>query len=200
MTPALNSDLLEETLVLRNRYDDEPIHSDHVAMLAVQLFDALEPWHRLGARARELQQCGALLHDIGWSQTVEGRGHHKKSAKLILREKWRHLAPEEVEIISQMARYHRKSAPKPGHKEFHALTPSAQRKVMILGGILRIADALDRTHIQKVTGVQARVTEEALVVEVKSDKPWPEERAIFEKKRDMLEAAATRAVKCESAK
>jgi len=196
----MNSDLLEETLVLRNRYDDEPVHSDHVAMLALQLFDALEPWHRLGARERELQQCGALLHDIGWSQTVEGRGHHKKSAKLIRREKWRHLAPEEVDIVSQIARYHRKSAPKAGHREFHALTPSAQRKVMILGGILRQADALDRTHIQKVTGVKARVTEQALIVEVKSGQPWPEERAIFEKKRDMLEAAATRAVKCESAK
>ena len=196
----MNSDLLEETLILRNRYDDEPVHSDHVAMLAVQLFDALEPWHRLGARERELQQCGALLHDIGWSQTVEGRGHHKKSAKLILREKWRHLAPEEVEIVSQMARYHRKSAPKSGHKEFHALTPSTQRKVMILGGILRQADALDRTHIQKVKSVTARVAEDALIVVVKSSKPWPEERAIFEKKRDMLEAAATRAVKSESAR
>ena len=196
----MNSDLLEETLVLRNRYDDEPMHSDHVAMLAVQLFDALEPWHRLGARERELQQCGALLHDIGWSQTVEGRGHHKKSARLVLKEKWRHLSPEEVVIVSQMARYHRKSPPKPKHKAFHALTPSTQRKVMILGGILRQADALDRTHIQKISGVNARVTEDALIVEVKSAKPWPEEKAIFEKKKDMLESAAVRAVKCENAK
>jgi exopolyphosphatase/guanosine-5'-triphosphate,3'-diphosphate pyrophosphatase len=196
----MNSDLLEETLVLRNRYDDEPLHSDHVAMLAVQLFDALEPWHRLGPRERELQQCSALLHDIGWSQTVEGRRHHKKSAKLILKEKWRHLSPEEVTIVAQLARYHRKSPPQPKHKEFHALTPSAQRKVMILGGILRQADALDRTHIQKIAGVSARVTDDALIVEVKSPKPWPEEKAIFEKKRDMLESASTRAVKCENAK
>ena len=194
----MNSDLLEETLVLRNRYDDEPIHSDHVTKLALQLFDALEPWHRLGPRERELQQCSALLHDIGWSQTVEGRGHHKKSARLILREKWRHLSPEEVEIVSQVARYHRKSPPKPQHKEFHALTPAAQRKVMILAGILRQADALDRMHIQKVAAVRARVSNEALVVEVKSTQPWPEERAIFEKKRDMLETAAMRAVKCEN--
>jgi exopolyphosphatase/guanosine-5'-triphosphate,3'-diphosphate pyrophosphatase len=196
----MNSDLLEETLVLRNRFDDEPVHSDHVAKLALELFDALEPWHKMGARERELQECAALLHDIGWSQTVEGKGHHKKSAKLILEEKWRYLSPDDVNVVSQVARYHRKSPPKPEHNEFHALTPAAQRKVMILGGILRQADALDRTHIQKVTGVKARVTEEALVIEVKSSCSWTEEKAIFEKKRDMLEAAAVRAVKCGSVK
>ena len=195
----MNSELLEETLVLRNRYDDEPIHSDHVAMLAVELFDALEPWHRLGARERELQQCGALLHDIGWSQTVEGRGHHKKSARMILREKWRHLAPEEVEIVSQVARYHRKTMPLPDHAEFHALSEIAQRQVMVLGGILRVADALDRTHTGKITGIEATVTEDALLVRVQARGSWEAESAMFETKRDMLELASGRAVRCEAA-
>jgi exopolyphosphatase/guanosine-5'-triphosphate,3'-diphosphate pyrophosphatase len=194
----MNSDLLEETLVLRNRYDDEPVHSDHVTQLALQLFDALEPWHRLGPRERELLECGALLHDIGWSQTVEGHGHHKKSAELIRKQEWRHLSPEEVAIVSQIARYHRKSLPKPEHHHFHELIPSAQSKVMILAGILRQADALDRSHIQKVMRVEARITSEALTVVVHSKLPWPEEKAIFEKKRDMLEAAAGRSVQCRA--
>jgi len=196
----MNSDLLAETLALRNRYDDEPVHSDHVTKLALDLFDELEPWHKYGARERELQECGALLHDIGWSQTPEGRGHHKKSAELIRKHKWHHLAPDEVDLVAEIARYHRKSPPQPKHKRFHKLVPSAQRKVMVLGGILRQADALDRTHIQKVTRVEAKVTEEAIVVRVHSKLPWPEEKAIFEKKREMLEKVATRPVRCESAK
>jgi exopolyphosphatase/guanosine-5'-triphosphate,3'-diphosphate pyrophosphatase len=196
----MNSDLLAEALKLRNRYDDEPVHSDHVTKLALQLFDELEPWHRCGPRERELQECGALLHDIGWSQTPEGRGHHKKSAELIRKHHWHHLAPDEVSLVAEIARYHRKSPPQPKHQRFHKLAPSAQRKVMILGGILRQADALDRTHIQKVASVGAQVTEEAIVVRVHSKLPWPEENAIFQKKRDMLEQAATRPVRCENAK
>ncbi len=196
----MNSDLLAEVLALRNRYDDEPIHSDHVTKLALELFDALEPWHKYGARERELQECGALMHDIGWSQTPEGRGHHKKSAELIRKHKWHHLAPDEVDLVAEIARYHRKSPPQPKHKHFHKLVPSAQRKVMVLAGILRQADALDRTHIQKVLAVDAKVTESEIVVRVTSKLPWPEEKAIFEKKRDMLEKVATRPVRCENAK
>ena len=196
----MNSDLLAEVLALRNRYDDEPVHSDHVTKLALELFDALEPWHKYGARERELQECGALMHDIGWSQTPEGRGHHKKSAELIRKHKWHHLAPDEVDLVAEIARYHRKSPPKPKHKHFHKLIPSAQRKVMVLAGILRQADALDRTHIQKVLAVDAKVTEGEIVVRVTSKLPWPEEKAIFEKKRDMLEKVATRLVRCENAK
>jgi exopolyphosphatase/guanosine-5'-triphosphate,3'-diphosphate pyrophosphatase len=196
----MNSDLLAEVLALRNRYDDEPVHSDHVTKLALELFDALEPWHKYGARERELLECGALMHDIGWSQTPEGRGHHKKSAELIRKHKWHHLAPDEVDLVAEIARYHRKSPPKPKHKHFHKLVPSAQRKVMVLAGILRQADALDRTHIQKVMAVGAKVSEGEIVVRVTSKLPWPEEKAIFEKKRDMLEKVATRPVRCENAK
>ena len=192
--------LLQETLALRAKYDEEPSHSDQVALLPLQLYAGLAGWHQLAPRARELLHSAALLHDIGWSQTPEGRGHHKKSAELIRKRKWHHLAPDEVDLVAEIARYHRKSPPQPKHKHFHKLVPSAQRKVMVLGGILRQADALDRTHIQKVTSVDAKVSEEAIVVRVHSKLPWPEEKAIFEKKREMLEKVAARPVRCENAK
>ena len=188
---------IEESLALRARYDEEPTHSDHVALLALQLFDGLQAWHKMGAHSRELLHSAALLHDIGWSQTPDGKSHHKWSAKLIRGYPWRNLAADEVELVAQIARYHRKSPPRPDHEEFVALKPGAQKTVMILGGVLRIADALDRTHVARVEKVEVAVKKDAIVVRVKANGAWNAERAMFETKRDMLQLAAAREVECE---
>lgn len=193
-------ELRAEVLALRGRYDEEPSHSDHVAELALQLFDGLGAWHALGVRERELLESAALLHDIGWSQTPDGRGHHKQSARLIVQQAWNKLSSSEVKIVASVARYHRKSLPRPEHAEFHALPIEAKRMVMILGGILRVADALDRTHTGKITRLTAAVTSETLLVRVEPQGAWNAERTMFEAKRDLLELAAGRPVKCSDAR
>jgi exopolyphosphatase/guanosine-5'-triphosphate,3'-diphosphate pyrophosphatase len=189
--------LVRESLALRARYDEEPSHSDHVATLALQIFDGLRSWHRLGDRSRELLHAAALLHDIGWSQTPDGKGHHKWSARLIREHAWKELEAEDATFVAQTARYHRKVPPQPDHADFHALKKSAQRAVMILGGILRLADALDRTHSGKIARVSASSTKEGIVIRVQPAGPWDAERDMFAIKRDMLQLAAERPVLCE---
>ena len=190
--------LIQESLALRARYDEEPSHSDHVAALALQIFDGLKPWHELAPRARLLLHVAALLHDIGWSQTPDGKGHHKWSAKLIREHGWKTLTADEIELAAQVARYHRKAPPEPDHAEFHALNPAGQKFVMILGGILRIADALDRTHSGKISRLEAAAGKAGILVRVRTDGPWNAERVMFEMKSDMLQTAAKRPVVCEA--
>jgi exopolyphosphatase/guanosine-5'-triphosphate,3'-diphosphate pyrophosphatase len=192
--------LAQESLDLRARYDEEPSHSDHVAELALLIFDGLTSWHGLGPRTRELLRSAALLHDIGWSQTPDGKGHHKWSARLIQEHSWKNLTPDEVALVAQVARYHRKAPPQPDHAEFYALKSSAQKSVMVLGGILRIADALDRTHTGKIAHLEASADKKTIVVQVQPEGTWDAERAMFELKADMLQAAAKRAVVCEELK
>ena len=192
--------LIQESLALRARYDEEPSHSDHVAALALQIFDGLRPWHNLGDRPRELLHSAALLHDIGWSQTPDGKGHHKLAARLIQDHPWKNLTPDEVPIVAQVARYHRKTPPQPDHSDFYALKPAAQKTIMMLGGILRIADALDRTHTGKVARVEASATKEAILVRAQPAGVWNAERVMFEVKSDMLQIAAERPVLCEELK
>jgi exopolyphosphatase / guanosine-5'-triphosphate,3'-diphosphate pyrophosphatase len=192
--------LARESLALRARYDEEPGHSDHVAALAAQIFDGLGSWHKMGPRSREILHSAALLHDIGWSQTPDGKDHHKWSARLILEYAWKTLTPEEMALVAQIARYHRKAPPQPDHAEFHALKPAAQKSVMILGGILRIADGLDRTHTGKVARLEASATREAILVRVQPAGTWNAERVAFEVKADMLQMAAQRPILCEEMK
>jgi hypothetical protein len=68
---------------------------------------------------------------------------------------------------------------------------------MILGGVLRIADALDRTHTGRVERAEAKATDELILVHVKPRGTWDAERAMFEMKRDMLQLVAERPVECE---
>jgi exopolyphosphatase/guanosine-5'-triphosphate,3'-diphosphate pyrophosphatase len=191
------SPLVEESHSIRARYDEEPSHSDQVANLALQIFDGLKGPFNLTARHRELLNSAALLHDIGWSQTPDGKGHHKWSAKLIQEQPWKNLKREEIRLVAQIARYHRKTVPKTDHEDFQALPSNAQKLVMILGGILRIADGLDRTHASRIEGIGVAVSDQTIVVRVTPTGSWDAEREMFETKRDMLELATKRSVRCE---
>jgi exopolyphosphatase/guanosine-5'-triphosphate,3'-diphosphate pyrophosphatase len=103
-----------------------------------------------------------------------------------------------MELVAQVARYHRKAPPQPDHEEFQALKASAQKSVLVLGGILRLADALDRTHTARIAGIsRIKVEKDVITVCVKPDGNWNAERATFESKADMLQLAAKRPVQVE---
>jgi len=181
LTPAR-----QEVLSLMQRFEAEPAHVRQVSRLSLQLFDGLAALHQLGEEDRFLLESAALLHDIGWATADRGKDHHKESARLIRREPWQQLGPAEIKVISQVARYHRKALPAPEHEDFAALTPSEQKRVELLAGLLRVADALDRSHRQLVATVLCRVDPACLTFEVYTAGPIERELAAVEKKADLV--------------
>ena len=120
-----------------------------------QLFDALRPLHRLGTEARELIEYGALLHDIGWHVGPERPPQAQHVPDPPRRPEG--STPEEMQVIANVARYHRKSPPKPEHADFQTLSPKAKQIVLVGGALLRMADGLDRSHGGMVREVKAKV-------------------------------------------
>ena len=143
-------------LALARRCAWHKIHSEQVAKLCVRLFDQLRSLHGLDPRARELIEFGALLHDIGWHISQEG--HHKHSMYLIANGNLEGFTEEEIQIIANIARYHRKSPPRKKHPVYQRLTPSAKRIVDIGASLLRLADGLDRSHGGVVEDLRCRTT------------------------------------------
>lgn len=94
--------------------------------------------------ASNLLSAAAFLHEAG--QSISQSSHHKHSAYLIRHGGLRGFDPRQLELIAQIARYHRKSAPKASHPEFQTLSPADRQSVVKLSAILRVADGLDRTH------------------------------------------------------
>lgn len=145
---------------LAERCHFEQPHAEHVQRLALQLFDAIGP--RLGCTSadRDVLSDAALLHDIGYHINYDQ--HHKHSYHLILHADLLGMSPEEQMLVAAVARYHRGTEPKAKHSAFGALSPENQRRVEILGGILRVADGLDRGHVGAIASVKVRWTERAL--------------------------------------
>jgi exopolyphosphatase/guanosine-5'-triphosphate,3'-diphosphate pyrophosphatase len=126
-------------------------HAKHVAQLALALFDQTRGIHKLGEREREWLEYGALLHDIGVHISYER--HHRHSYYLIKNGDLRGFEPEEIEIIALIARYHRQAEPKRSHEGYGALKGAQRRTVRALAAMVRLAEGLDRSHAQAVSGI-----------------------------------------------
>jgi exopolyphosphatase/guanosine-5'-triphosphate,3'-diphosphate pyrophosphatase len=137
-------------------------HARKVAELSLSLFDATAKRHRLGDGERALLEYAALLHDIG--HHISYLGHHKHTYYLIKNGGLRGFTPLEVEMVANIARYHRRGRPRKKHPGFGDLPRAERRKVEVLAGCLRLADALDRSHRQIVRGVQVSSRGRALRV------------------------------------
>ena len=129
-----------------------PEHAQQVARLAVALFDQTRSVHGLTDREREWLEYAAILHDVGVHISYER--HHKHSYYLIKNGDLRGFEPEEIETLALVARYHRRATPKRRHESFRDLPRKTRRIVRTLAAILRLAENLDRSHAQSVTGVE----------------------------------------------
>jgi exopolyphosphatase/guanosine-5'-triphosphate,3'-diphosphate pyrophosphatase len=132
----------------------------------VELFDALTPIHGLDATAREYLEAGALLANVGL--VVAHRKHHIHAYYVIRNSELAGLTDAEIEVIAQIARYHRKSAPKPSHPQFAALPPADQDLVRKLAAILRVAIGLDRSHQARVRHVHTELRADRVLLRVES--------------------------------
>jgi exopolyphosphatase / guanosine-5'-triphosphate,3'-diphosphate pyrophosphatase len=150
-------------LALADVFDEEPEHSAHVARLALDLFDDTAPVHGLDGGCREYLEAAALLANVGLF--VSHSQHHLHSYYVIRNsDRLTGLTDTEIEIIAQIARYHRKSAPKSSHESFARLRPEHQHVVRVLAGILRVAIGFDRSHEGRVRAVEVALRRGKLVV------------------------------------
>lgn len=141
-------------LKIANKYHVNLEHSDRVAVFALSIFDQTKgTLHNWGAEERQLLQAAALLHNCG--HYVSHSSHHKHSYYLIRNSELLGYNETEVEIIANLARYHRKSPPKKKHENYRNLVSKNHRLIVNqLSAILRLAVALDRRQIGAITRVQ----------------------------------------------
>ena len=173
-------------------------HGRQVRELAVTLFDQLTALHNLATPERELLDAAALLHDIGW--TVSHDKHHKHAYRLI-RENQRRLpgfSESEIELIANIARYHRKALPALKHEPFAALAAPDREIVRKLAALLRVADGLDRPHRQEVQRVTCGVTDSAVTIWLQVRNNPAAHQAGGERTRDLFEQVFRQPLRVEA--
>lgn len=155
-------------------------HARKVAELTRELFDGLQPLHKLAPEFGKLAQAAAYLHDVG--HYVSDTSHHKHSAYLIQHADMPGFTNHERRLIATLARYHRKAMPSERHSTYQELDADSRRAVQLLTPILRIADNLDRGHEQRVDSVECSIKDGGVVLNVQANgdyalEQWAAERA-----------------------
>lgn len=154
--------LLSAATSLGHHYGFDQPHAQTVSSLALSLFEQFADLHKLGERERRLLAVAAVLHDVG--NFVSYNGHHRHSLYLISNSELPGMSENDMLVAANIARYHRKSEPSGSHEAFASLTGRDQARVIPLAAILRLADALDRDHMQAVRSVRVSLGENRIVL------------------------------------
>jgi exopolyphosphatase/guanosine-5'-triphosphate,3'-diphosphate pyrophosphatase len=181
---------------------DDPDHAFQTAWLACRLFDLLGAELDVPAHHEELLEAAALLANVGlW---LSHSRHHQHSYYMIRNSE--HLSgftDREIELVAQIARYHRKSAPSvERHPAFAALDERDRHIVRALSGVLRVAIGLDRSHAELTQGVDARIADDEVVLSVRGsdvDADLSLEIWSAQQRVDLLAEVLGRAVTVEAA-
>jgi exopolyphosphatase/guanosine-5'-triphosphate,3'-diphosphate pyrophosphatase len=146
-----DADRAESLEQVSQKYLFDRAHAEHVSQLALNLFYQLHDFHQLPEKYAGVLHAAATLHDIGLF--IAYPKHHKHSYYLIKSSGMSSFSKGDLDLIANVARYHRKAHPSQKHLAFSQLDPEQQQTVRKLSALLRVADAFDQPHDQMVKTV-----------------------------------------------
>jgi exopolyphosphatase / guanosine-5'-triphosphate,3'-diphosphate pyrophosphatase len=178
--------VIESARRLGKKYFFDEKHATTVARLGLQIFDQTASFHELDSEARLLLEVAALLHDVGHYVNVSN--HHKHTFYLIQSSPLVGLTQLQMDLVANVARYHRKSAPKIQHPPYEAMAPKQRLMISKLAAILRLADALDHEHASTVDSVEVDYKRPRFLFRLKGKGDMLLEKWALVNKRDLFES------------
>jgi len=176
--------VLASAEALGEKYRYHAVHAKAVAFLATRLFDELRDEHGLTQRDRLLLEVAALLHDIG--VFVGLRAHHKHAQYLIQASEIFGISGDDLAIIGNVARYHRRATPQKAHLPYMILDRPDRVRVNKLAALLRVANALDAEHAQRVRDLRVTAADGAWTLSVDGTGDLSMERLGVEARADLF--------------
>lgn len=143
---------LRSVMELVHKYEWHEAHSRQVAKIAMKIFRYFKTELELSDHDGELLEYASYMHDIGYH--ISHKKHHKHALYIIRNSELRGFKEWEIEVMANVARYHRRSTPQKRHPFYDNLPPAQKDKVRKLSAILRVADGLDRSHYQNVQALE----------------------------------------------
>jgi exopolyphosphatase/guanosine-5'-triphosphate,3'-diphosphate pyrophosphatase len=177
--------VMTSAMQIGRKYAFDEQHGTSVAKYAAQLFDETRQLHNLPNEYRLMLEVAALLHDIGHFVNVSD--HHKHTLYLIMAMPIVGLSDEQKAIVANVARYHRKSLPKPQHEPYSALSSKERVAVSKLAALLRLADAMDNEHASKVQSFSVEYKKPKFILKLKGDGDLLLEKWSLMRKSELLE-------------
>ncbi|MBL9113956.1 MAG: HD domain-containing protein [Verrucomicrobiaceae bacterium] len=162
LTSGFAEEIVSSAREVAKKFKVDQKHAEHVMSFAQQIFRELKHLHGLGPKHELLLRVAAILHEVG--MFVSAREHHKHSMYLIQNTELFGISTEDRITVALLARYHRRYNPEHNHPHFSELSRDERMVVFKLAAILRLADALDRTHSQRIRSVTLRTKGNRLLI------------------------------------
>ena len=184
-TADFRQQIVRSALELGRKYEFDEEHAVHVAELAQKLFKELKTEHGFDARYELLLYVAAVLHEIGAYVNISSL--HKHSHYLIMNSELFGLSTADVQLVALVARYHRRSAPKPTHPYYNTLDRDGRVAVSKMAAILRIAIALDAARTSRIREIECSRKGNTLIVSVPGIDDLSVEQLALKQNRGMFE-------------
>ncbi len=177
-------DILNASYNLSKRYKENTGHTELLEIGAMEIYDAMKRYHGLGKRERLLLQIATILHDCGKYISMTQPG--ECAYNIIMETEIIGLSHNEREIVANVVRYNtREFDYKFGMDK--AMSNNMYLTVAKLTAILRIANAMDRSHRQKLKKMKVFLKQEELMIQVETQEDISLELALFSQKADFFE-------------
>ncbi|MBE5914230.1 MAG: HD domain-containing protein [Pseudobutyrivibrio ruminis] len=179
-----DNDIISAAWAIAKRYDSYQPHLKALFKLSSEIFDAMKKYHGLGKRQRVLMQCIAILHDCG--KYISLSEASSCSYTIIMSSEILGLSHKEREIIATTVEFNRKPV-EPYENLSDKFTQDEYVTILKLLAILKVANALDRSHKQKIKNVSMRVKDRELVISIEANSSLALEKGLFKKNADYFE-------------
>jgi exopolyphosphatase/guanosine-5'-triphosphate,3'-diphosphate pyrophosphatase len=170
---------------LARKYQADEKHGVHTAALARAIFQATRAQHQMGEKEQLLLEVASIVHDIG--EFVASGGHHRHTYYLLTHSEVFGLSQMDLEIVANVARYHRRGVPQADHPAYASLPRPARLTVNRLSAILRVADALDKSHSQRVQNPKITIEGDEMQIRVDGGEEMGLERIALDAKSGLFE-------------
>ena len=180
------NDILVATRNIAKRYSSAKSHIQGTTDLALAIFDSMKKIHGMGARERLLLQIAVLLHDCG--KYISMGDVAECSYQIIMATEIIGLSTEERQIIASAVRYNTTGFVY--YDKVEGETGVDRRRYILtakLAAILRLANAMDRSHYQKVKGLKAELKDRELRLIIDSDRDISLELGLLKDKVEFFE-------------
>ena len=170
--------------LLRKYHGDEK-HAECVRMISVKIYDAMKDEIALDEHARLLLEIAAILHDIG--SFIRYDNHNLHSSYIIRNSEIFGLSKSDNTIVSEIAKYHKGNSVPQDEESFLMLPRTSRMTILKLTAILRIADAMDRGHIQKLSDFSVKLEQNNMLIQTKDSRNTVLEKIALSEKAGMFE-------------
>ena len=182
---GFSDQIIASATALLRKYQGDEYHAQYVRETGLRLYDAMADELGLNPHARMLLEVSAILHDIG--MFIRAEDHNIHSKYIIMHSEIFGLSLDEVFLIAQIAAYHKGSRMPQNDPEIKLLPRESRLTILKLSAILRVADALDRSHRQQLGNFSISIGQDCVTIHIKDHNSLSLERLAMKEKGDLFE-------------